>query len=171
MKASQKKKGNGKQVSTDFLERPSEAQPSPLEKISLAPGVVFKAGPAVRAGPEPPVDPSHMTRGQFASFAAGKKREAELADVKRRGAVARRSEGEVFGSRNQRGVLPAAKGSDRNADGASAARDPLGSDKHGGVILAHRFGKFYNDNIVFCMLLHLVSIGGSVAVRLYVYLD
>jgi hypothetical protein len=67
-KVSSQMKGNSKGRTIDFVERPPEGQPSPLDTMQLASGVTLKTAGGVKAGPRTISAPNQMTRADFLAF-------------------------------------------------------------------------------------------------------
>ena len=61
-------KRSNKKGNLDFVERPSKAQPSPVDTMAMQPGVVLKAADGVKAGPKLPPDAQRMTRPEWRAY-------------------------------------------------------------------------------------------------------
>lgn len=79
--AQTKPKGKRKKgpATTDYIERPRDTGPSPLELIHLQPGVSLKGADGAKSGPPLKSDPSNMTRAEFVAYAAKKNRASKAA--------------------------------------------------------------------------------------------
>jgi hypothetical protein len=66
--AAAKPKRTNKKASADFVERPSKAQPSPVDTMVMEPGVTLKAPDGSKAGPKPHSDPQHKTRAEWRAY-------------------------------------------------------------------------------------------------------
>lgn len=68
------KKGvKGRKTAPDFVEKPSEAQPSALETMKMSRGVTLKQGGALKAGPARLLMPGQMNKTEYSRFIDRKK--------------------------------------------------------------------------------------------------
>lgn len=72
-----KKAVKGRKTSPDFVEKPSESQPSALETMHMSRGVTLKQGGASKAGPSRASVPGQMNKSEYTRF-IDKKKTAEV---------------------------------------------------------------------------------------------
>eukprot|EP00803_Ostreobium_quekettii_P006613 evm.model.scf_166.13 EVM.evm.TU.scf_166.13 scf_166:88495-90991(-) len=112
----------------DFMEKPNEAQPSAMETMRLARGVVLKQGGSTKAGPPRKPTPGQMTKQEYNRY------------IQRQNAQARRSG--TKGSSRQSTPSKPPPAESAPGPGAQARDDPAtGADARAAVSLFSKNGK------------------------------